>query len=156
MESTSYVFLLVRVFPPCYRGLQVKIKSMNYLGSSLHVGQMVRPDAIDKFREYIFLPFYTSQPSGNLLYFVVVVVVVLLTLTDRASTIPSNTRGCQSGTWSAGQKKIKGHLPSSNESKRKTQTHKKKTTKRKGTGITKYPVQKKINEGHSIERESLT
>ena len=30
------------------------------------------------------------------------------TLTDRASTIPSNTRGCQSGTWSAGQKKIRG------------------------------------------------
>ena len=31
----------------------------------------------------------------------VVVVVVFFTLTDRASTIPSNTRGCQSGTWSA-------------------------------------------------------
>ena len=37
-----------------------------------------------------------------------VVVVVFFTLTDRASTIPNNTRGCQSGTWSAGQKKIKG------------------------------------------------
>ena len=35
-------------------------------------------------------------------------VVVFFTLTDRASTIPSNTRGCQSGTWSAGQKKIRG------------------------------------------------
>ena len=34
-----------------------------------------------------------------------VVVVVFFTLTDRASTIPNNTRGCQSGTWSAGQKK---------------------------------------------------
>ena len=31
---------------------------------------------------------------------VVVVVVVFFTLTDRASTIPSNIRGCQSGTWS--------------------------------------------------------
>ena len=31
---------------------------------------------------------------------VVVVVVVVFTLTDRASTIPSNIRGCQSGTWS--------------------------------------------------------
>ena len=41
-------------------------------------------------------------------YFHVVVVVVFFTLTDRASTIPSNTRGCQSGTWSAGQKKIRG------------------------------------------------
>ena len=30
----------------------------------------------------------------------VVVVVVVFTLTDRASTIPSNIRGCQSGTWS--------------------------------------------------------
>ena len=29
-----------------------------------------------------------------------IVVVVVFTLTDRASTIPSNIRGCQSGTWS--------------------------------------------------------
>ena len=36
------------------------------------------------------------------------VVVDFFTLTDRASTIPSNTRSCQSGTWSAGQKKIRG------------------------------------------------
>ena len=36
----------------------------------------------------------------------VVVVVVFFILTDRASTIPSNTRGCQSGTWSAGHKKM--------------------------------------------------
>ena len=35
---------------------------------------------------------------------------MFFTLTDRASTIPSNTRGCQSGssTWSAGQEKIRG------------------------------------------------
>ena len=45
---------------------------------------------------------------GGLDPVVVVVVVVFFTLTDRASTIPSNTRGCQSGTWSAGQKKIRG------------------------------------------------
>ena len=32
-------------------------------------------------------------------YYIVVVVVVVFTLTDRASTIPSNIRGCQSGTW---------------------------------------------------------
>ena len=38
----------------------------------------------------------------------VVVVVVFFILTDRASTIPSNIRGCQSGTWSAGQKNIRG------------------------------------------------
>ena len=37
------------------------------------------------------------------------VVVFFILLTDRASTIPiSNIRGCQSGTWSAGQKKIRG------------------------------------------------
>ena len=35
-------------------------------------------------------------------------VCVSFTLTDRASTIPSNTRGCQSDTWSAGQGKIRG------------------------------------------------
>ena len=57
--------------------------------------------------------------SACFLYDTDVVVVVFFTLTDRASTIPNNTRGCQSGTWSAGQKKIRGHLPSSNESKEK-------------------------------------
>ena len=35
-------------------------------------------------------------------------VCVFFTLTDRASIIPSNIRGCQSGTWSAGQEKIRG------------------------------------------------
>ena len=44
-----------------------------------------------------------------------VVVVVFFTLTDRASTIPNNTRGCQSGTWSAGQKKIRGTSTKLNE-----------------------------------------
>ena len=37
-----------------------------------------------------------------------VVVVVFFTLTDRASTIPSNIRGCQSGTWSQRGTKING------------------------------------------------
>ena len=37
----------------------------------------------------------------------VVAVVVFFTLTDRASTIPSSIRGCQSGTWSAGEEKIR-------------------------------------------------
>ena len=41
----------------------------------------------------------------------VVVVVVFFTLTDRASTIPSNIRGCQSGTWSQrGTKVATGHI----------------------------------------------
>ena len=39
---------------------------------------------------------------------VVVVVVVFFTFTDRASTIPSNIRGCQSGTWSQRGTKVNG------------------------------------------------
>ena len=38
------------------------------------------------------------------------VVVVFFTLTDRASTIPSNIRGCQSGTWSQRGTKVNGSL----------------------------------------------
>ena len=34
--------------------------------------------------------------------------VVVFTLTDRASTIPSNIRGCQSGTWSQRGTKVNG------------------------------------------------
>ena len=51
--------------------------------------------------DWFILRFSKTAPA-------VVVVVVFFTLIDRASTIPSNTRGCQSGTWSAGQKKIRG------------------------------------------------
>ena len=36
----------------------------------------------------------------------VVVVVVFFALTDRASTIPSTIRGCQSGTWSQSGTKV--------------------------------------------------
>ena len=39
---------------------------------------------------------------------VVVVVVVFFTLTDRATTIPSNICGCQSGTWSQRGTKVNG------------------------------------------------
>ena len=38
----------------------------------------------------------------------VVVVVVFFTLFDRASTIPSNIRGCQSSTWSQRGTKVNG------------------------------------------------
>ena len=48
---------------------------------------------------YYFLRIYDT---------VVVAVVFFTLLNDRASTIPSNIRGCQSGTWSAGQKNIRG------------------------------------------------
>ena len=37
-----------------------------------------------------------------------VVVVVFFTLINRASTIPSNIRGCQSGTWSQRGTKVNG------------------------------------------------
>ena len=50
----------------------------------------------------------SSSNSNNGLASVVVVVVVVFTLTDRASTIPSNIRGCQSGTWSQRGTKVNG------------------------------------------------
>ena len=47
--------------------------------------------------------------AGFLTSAYVVVVVVVFTLTDRASTIPSNIlRGCQSGTWSQRGTKVNG------------------------------------------------
>ena len=49
----------------------------------------------------------TSQNTVHILY----VVVVVFTLTDRASTIiPSNIRGCQSGTWSQRGTNTGGHF----------------------------------------------
>ena len=84
---------------------------------------------------------------------VVVVVVFFTLLTDRASTIPSNIRGCQSGTWSAGQKKIRGTSTKKLQREQKKNTNKQnQNDKKKGTRITKYTCQKKIDEGHSIER----
>ena len=50
----------------------------------------------------------------------VVVVVVFFTLTDRASTIPSNIRGCQSGTWSQRGTKVNGSYHSDNPLLRQT------------------------------------
>ena len=57
--------------------------------------------------------YYLSSclPRGALhvlLAFFVVVVVVFSTLTDRASTIPRNIRGCRSGTWSQRGTKVNG------------------------------------------------
>ena len=72
------------------------IKGCKYKTSSWHLNRF--PDA-DNIGSTVYN--VGEKPT-------VVVVVVFFTLTDRASTIPSNTRGCQSGTWSAGQKKIRG------------------------------------------------
>ena len=64
-------------------------------------------DIYDDYLSSLSVAFSNLNP--NPMYVVVVVVVVFFTLTDRASTIPSNIlRGCQSGTWSAGQKEIRG------------------------------------------------
>ena len=55
-------------------------------------------------------------------------IIVFFILTDRASTIPSNIRGRQSGTWSAGQKKIGG----ASTKLQREHENKTKTTKMKG------------------------
>ena len=60
------------------------------------------------FRKYFMAVRKFTNIFVLLLILMVVVVVVFFTLTDQASTIPSITRGCQSGTWSAGQKNIRG------------------------------------------------
>ena len=53
---------------------------------------------------------HDSQPSfcGVVVVVVIILIVVFFTLTDRASTIPSNIRGCQSGTWSQRGTKVNG------------------------------------------------
>ena len=77
-------------------------------------------------------------------------VVVFFTLTDRASTIPSNIRGCQSGMWSAGQKNIRGTSTKlQGEQKKK---HKQTKTTRERNKNNKIHSQKNIGERHSIER----
>ena len=57
-------------------------------------------------------------------------VVVFFTLTDRASTIPSNIRGSNPVRGLLDRERSEEHLPSSNESKRKTLTHKKRQRER--------------------------
>ena len=98
------------------------------------------------------LSFQVGWLFGTPLCAYVVVVVVFFTLTDRASTLPSNiTRGCQSGTtWSAGQKTTRGTFTKKLQREQKKNTN--KNNKEKRTRITKYTCQKKIDEGHSIER----
>ena len=48
---------------------------------------------------------HTMVEEPQLLY---CTVVIFFTLTDRASTLPSNIRGCQSGTWSQRGTKVNG------------------------------------------------
>ena len=84
--------------------------------------------------------------TGRFLKEKLMCVCVFFKLTDRASAIPSNIRGYQSGTRSAGKEKIRvtsTTLQREHENKNKT-----KNDKNKGT----ITCQKNIEEGHSIER----
>ena len=56
---------------------------------------------IDQFAQKRAIRLIRANPS-------LVCVCVFFTLTDRASTIPSNIRGCQSGTWSQRGTKVNG------------------------------------------------
>ena len=80
---------------------------------------------------------------------VAVAVVVLFALTGRASTIPCNIRRCRSGTWSAGQEKIKG-IPT----KLQREHEKQKQTKTKDqTKNTNHILQ--TEERRALDKESL-
>ena len=109
-----------------------------------------------------------SHPRAHLRYrshfrplshpWVCVCVCVFLTFTDRASTLPSNIRSWQSGsTWSTGldRKRSEEHLQSSNESMA-TETKHNINDKKKGITQSTLSCQKKVQEGHSIERVKCT
>ena len=71
-------------------------------GSSTYDGQPTRA------KHKIVKPKISMQRISDTEQDYVIVVVVVFTITDRASTIPSNIRGCQSGTWSHRGTKVKG------------------------------------------------
>ena len=83
------------------------------------------------------------------------VVVFFTLLTDRASTVPSNIRGCQFDTWSAGQKNIRGtstklQREQNQKQKTKNKTKQNRNDKKKGT-ITKIhmPEKDRTSRGHT-------
>ena len=93
-----------------------------------------------------------DQINSGLTRLHMAVVVVFFTLIDRASAIPSNIRGCQSGTWSAGQENMKERSTKlQREHKKQKNKKQNENDKKKGT-ITQSTCQKKLEEGHSIER----
>ena len=73
---------------------------------------LICPCYVDSVPERTTLAGFHGVPDNHALTGVgctgCVVVVVVFTLTDRASTIPSNIRGCQSGTWSQRGTKVNG------------------------------------------------
>ena len=80
-------------------------------------------------------------------------VVVFFTLTDRASTIPSNIRGYQSGTWSAGQETIRGTSTKlQREHENKENKNKTKTTEIKEQ---RHKAHARKNRRRAFDRESL-
>ena len=89
------------------------------------------------------------------------VVVFFTLLTDRASTVPSNIRGCQFDTWSAGQKKIRGtstklQREQNQKQKTKNKTKQNRNDKKKET-ITKIhmPEKDRTSRGHTNKTQQL-
>ena len=74
-----------------------------------------RPNVSEGYEVTSELPGRRAMTTDEL-----VVVVVVFTLTDRASTIPSNIRGCQSGTWSRRGTKVNGSHHGDNPLRRPT------------------------------------
>ena len=70
-----------------------------------HTGFLIH--LLSAVRALIFLA-RRIQPFLSLVDREVEFCVVVFTLTDRTSTIPSNIRGCQSGTWSQRGTKVNG------------------------------------------------
>ena len=113
-------------------GVEVEKMSHEPLGclSGTFGGSQQRRATVDKrgfrHRDHGFVASRKFDDSAR-----AVVVVVFFASTDRASTIPSNTRGCQSGTWSAGQKNIRGTSIYQAPMRAKEKHKQTKTTKRK-------------------------
>ena len=84
------------------------------------------------------LQIYVQRKIRTRLDLLSVYVVIFFIFTDRASTVPSNIRGCQSGTWSAGQKKIRGTSTKKAPTRAKKNITKLNRNDKKKGAITKY------------------
>ena len=96
------------------------------LTANLEQREIIRVVSVSSLKLCCWINLYTGvqyskySTSGNVFCF------FFTLLTDRASTIPSTIRGCQSGTWSAGQKEIRGASTKlQREQKKNTKTQKK-------------------------------
>ena len=95
-----------------------------------------------------FLPFISNLVTKTAIeiQYNLLSVVVFFTLTDRASTIPSGIRGCQSGTRSAGQKNIRG-------TSTKLQREQKITTKNKTRAKQKRQIERNNSKIRTPEKD---